>query len=151
MKAKTASGQKLIVSLLSVFYLVVFVSIPAYSQNSQGTILGHVQDSSGAAVAGANVTAKNVNTDVTNHFITNSAGDYVFVNMIPGAYQVTVERNRFKKEVSGNLILEVDQALRQDFTLEVGSCQRNDHGCSRRPDGAGGQHNDRQRSGSEGN
>jgi hypothetical protein len=121
MKAKTTSGQKLIVPLLSVFFLVVFVSIAAHSQNSQGTILGHVQDSSGAAVAGASVTAKNVSTNVTNHFITNSAGDYAFVNMIPGAYQVTVERDRFKKEVSGNLILEVDQTLRQDFTLQVGT------------------------------
>ena len=121
MKAKTTSGQKLIVSLLSVFFLVVFISIAAYSQNSQGTILGHVQDPSGADVAGANVTAANVNTAVTNHFTTNSAGDYVFVNMIPGTYQVKVERDRFKTEVSGNLILEVDQTLRQDFTLEVGS------------------------------
>ncbi|MGB8730224.1 MAG: carboxypeptidase regulatory-like domain-containing protein, partial [Candidatus Sulfotelmatobacter sp.] len=121
MKAKTTSGQKLIVSLLSVFFLVGFISIAAYSQNSQGTILGHVQDPSGADVAGANVTAANVNTAVTNHFTTNSAGDYVFVNMIPGTYQVKVERDRFKTEVSGNLILEVDQTLRQDFTLEVGS------------------------------
>ena len=121
MKAKTTSGQKLIVSLLSVFFLVIFVSIAAYSQNSQGTILGHVQDPSGADVAGANVTAANVNTTVTNHFTTNSAGDYVFVNMIPGTYQVKVERDGFKTEVSGNLILEVDQTLRQDFTLEVGS------------------------------
>jgi hypothetical protein len=43
------------------------------------------------------------------------------VNIIPGAYQVRVERDGFKTEVSGNLILEVDQTLRQDFTLQVGT------------------------------
>ena len=121
MKGKNTSGQKLIVTPLSVFFFVCFVSIAAYSQNSQGTILGHVQDSSGAAVAGANVNAVNVNTNVTNHFTTNSSGDYVLVNMIPGTYQVKVERDGFKTEISGNLILEVDQTLRQDFTLQVGT------------------------------
>src|SRR5208283_278700 len=118
---KTTSGQKLIAPLLSVFLLVGFGSIAAYSQNSQGTILGHVQDSSGAAVAGANITATNVNTNVMHRFTINSSGDYIFVNMIPGTYQVKVERDGFKTEVSGNLILEVDQTLRQDFTLQVGT------------------------------
>ncbi|MGA9989730.1 MAG: carboxypeptidase regulatory-like domain-containing protein, partial [Terriglobales bacterium] len=121
MKRTATSGQKFILSLLSVLFVVDFALIGAYSQNSQGTILGHVQDSSAAAVAGANVTATNVNTNVTNHFTTKSAGDYLFVNMIPGTYQVKVKRDGFKMEVSGNLILEVDQTLRQDFTLQVGT------------------------------
>ena len=118
---KTTSGQKLIAPLLSAVFLVGFVSIAAYSQNSQGTILGHVQDSSGAAVASANITATNVNTNVIHEFTIDSSGDYVFVNMIPGTYEVTVERGGFKTEVAGNLILEVDQTLRQDFTLQVGA------------------------------
>jgi hypothetical protein len=41
--------------------------------------------------------------------------------MIPGTYQVKVEHAGFKTEVSDNLILEVDQTLRQDFTLQVGA------------------------------
>src|SRR5208282_1607123 len=80
-----------------------------------------VQDSSGAAVASANITATNVNTNVIHKFTIDSSGDYVFVNMIPGTYEVTVERGGFKTEVAGNLILEVDQTLRQDFTLQVGA------------------------------
>jgi Carboxypeptidase regulatory-like domain/TonB dependent receptor len=121
MKRTAAPGQKFILWVLRIFFLVGFASIPAYSQNSQGTILGHVQDPSRAAVAAANITATNLNTSVTEHFTTNSAGDYLFVDLIPGTYQVKVERNGFKTEVSGNLILEVDQNLRQDFTLQVGT------------------------------
>ncbi|MGO9168375.1 MAG: carboxypeptidase-like regulatory domain-containing protein, partial [Candidatus Sulfotelmatobacter sp.] len=120
MKRTTTSRQKLIFPLLRVSLFILFVSIAAYSQNSQGTILGHVQDSSGAAVAGANMSATNVNTNVIHQFTSNSSGDYVFVNIIPGTYQVRVKRDGFKTEVSGNLILEVDQTLRQDFTLQVG-------------------------------
>ena len=121
MKRTTTSRQKLIFPLLRVSLFILFVSIAAYSQNSQGTILGHVQDSSGAAVAGANMSATNVNTNVIHQFTSNSSGDYVFVNIIPGTYQVRVKRDGFKTEVSGNLILEVDQTLRQDFTLQVGT------------------------------
>jgi len=90
------------------------------AQNSQGTILGHVQDSSGATIAGAKVTATNVNTNVTHHFTTTGGGDYVFVDIIPGTYEVRVESTGFKSEVSTGLVLEVDQTLRQNFTLQVG-------------------------------
>jgi outer membrane receptor protein involved in Fe transport len=94
--------------------------VPLWAQNSQGTILGHVQDSTGAAVVGAKVTATNVNTNVAQHFTTRSAGDYMFVDVIPGTYEVKVEASGFKTEISAGLILEVDQTLRQDFRLEVG-------------------------------
>ena len=50
-------------------------------------------------------TATKVNTNVTNQFTTNSAGDYVFVDMIPGTYEVKVEASGFKTEVSAGLVL----------------------------------------------
>jgi len=99
---------------------VALLTVPLQAQNSQGTILGHVQDSSGAVVAGAKVTATNVGTNVTHHFTTTGGGDYVFVNMIPGTYEVRVESTGFKSEVSTGLVLEVDQTLRQNFTLQIG-------------------------------
>jgi len=99
---------------LIVFSTVFFFMSAALSQgqNSRGTILGHVQDASGAVVQGAKVTAKNVNTGVLNHFKTGSAGDYVFVDLIPGTYEVTVEDQGFRNERASGLILEVDQTLR---------------------------------------
>ena len=95
-------------------------SASTYAQNAQGTILGHVQDATGAALPRVQVTARNVNTGVTTRFSTNGTGDYVLVNMIPGSYEVRAEAEGFKASVSGNLVLEVDQTLRQNFTLEVG-------------------------------
>jgi len=114
-----ASGTRWLKPILcSVVFSLTAVVVQA--QNSQGTILGHVQEATGAALAGVKVTATNVGTNVATHFTTNSTGDYVFVNMIPGTYQVTVEANGFKTDVSANLILEIDQTLRQNFTLQVG-------------------------------
>jgi hypothetical protein len=102
------------------FALLLALAGPLQAQNSQGTILGHVQDSSGAAISAAQVTATNLNTNVVRRFVTTSEGDYVFVDLIPGIYQVKVEAPGFKTTVSSGLILEVDQSLRQNFALQVG-------------------------------
>jgi Carboxypeptidase regulatory-like domain/TonB-dependent Receptor Plug Domain len=102
--------------------LVFFCAGPtSFGQNSRGTILGHIQDSSGAAAPGAKVTLTNVGTNVTNEFTTNASGDYAFVDMVPGTYTLLVEKQGFKSTGSAGLILEVDQTLRQDFTLQVGA------------------------------
>jgi len=112
-----------VLSVCSMVLLLNLGVLPAHSQNSQGTILGHVQDATGGAISGAKVLARNMNTGVENHFVTNGVGDYVFVDMIPGTYQVSVVASGFEGEISPNLILEVDQTLRQNFTLKVGNVQ----------------------------
>jgi hypothetical protein len=102
--------------------LVLFLCCGALSaQNSRGTILGHVVDPTGGAVVGAKITLRNVNTGVAYEFSTNSAGDYVFVNVVPGNYELTVEAAGFKTDTTGGLVLEVDQTLRQDYRLDVGA------------------------------
>lgn len=93
----------------------------AAGQNAQGTILGHIQDASGAALPGVTVTAKNVNTGISAQFTTTSSGDYVFVNLIPGSYAVTAARSGFQSAASQGLTLEVGQTLRQDFALQLGA------------------------------
>jgi Carboxypeptidase regulatory-like domain len=76
---------------------------PAKAQNSRGTILGHVQDASPAPVAGAKVTVSNVDTGVLNKFTTAAAGDYVFVNLVPGTYSISIEKDGFKGATSCQL------------------------------------------------
>jgi len=92
-----------------------------WAQNAQGTIVGHVTDPSGAVIAGAKVTVKNIGTNVANTAATNSDGDYTIPDLNPGPYSLTVEAAGFQKTETTNLTLEVDQTLRQDFKLTVGS------------------------------
>jgi hypothetical protein len=94
---------------------------PSLAQNAQGTILGHITDNSGAVIVGAQVTVTNTGTNVSRTFTTNATGDYVFVNMNPGVYQITVDAQGFQKAASPNLTLEVEQTLRQNFSLQVGA------------------------------
>ncbi len=117
---KADRSFRAVVTLALLLTLLSLVSLPAQAQNSQGTILGHVQDASGAALPGVKITARNVNTGVVSHFTTNDTGDYVLVNMLPGTYEVRAEANGFSAAVGGNLIVEVDQTLRQNFILQIG-------------------------------
>jgi Carboxypeptidase regulatory-like domain len=100
---------------------MLLAPMPLAAQNSQGTILGHVVDSTGAAVSGASVSITNLATAVSAAAKTSSIGDYVFVNVIPGNYRLSVEAQGFKKAEVMNLKLDVDATLRQDFHLDVGA------------------------------
>lgn len=100
--------------------VVLTFSLAVHAQNAQGTIVGHVNDPSGAAIAGGTVTVTNTETGVANTYTTNRNGDYTAPALNPGNYTVAVEAPGFNRAVSGKLILEVQQTLRQDFKLAVG-------------------------------
>jgi hypothetical protein len=104
-----------------VLCLLLLLSRSGWAQNAQGTIVGHIADAEGAAIPNAKVTVENLSTHVSNTFVTNATGDYVVPQLNPGTYSVTVEAAGFQKGSAANLLLEVQQTLRQNFTLPVGS------------------------------
>lgn len=112
-------GNKAIVACFSLFMASLFLT-PAYAQEARGTIFGRVADPSGAVIAGAQVSVRNVATGVVEMYRTTSAGDYSAVNLDPGTYSVTAEMAGFKTVTSKGLIVQVDQTLRQDFALAIG-------------------------------
>ena len=93
----------------------------ALAQNAQGTIVGLVTDPSGAALPHAKVTITNKDTNVSLTFRTNHAGYYSAPAINPGPYTVTVDAPGFSEAVSQTLNLEVQQTLRQDVKLQLGS------------------------------
>lgn len=68
-------------------------------------INGTVTDASGAAVAGANVTATNIDTSVSKSMATTSAGTYYITDLIPGTYTVKVEKTGFKAFVQQGVVV----------------------------------------------
>ena len=109
--------------LFSALILILCLSAlcsPACAQNAQGTILGHVTDPTGAVIGGATVTLTHSATSITKTARTSSVGDYVFVNVIPGEYDVVVEAQGFKKAQALKVRLQVEATLRQDFQLQPG-------------------------------
>ena len=89
------------------------------------SISGTVKDSSGAAIAGAKVTATNVGTGISVSQPTNGQGYYSFQSLPLGSYTIEVEQKGFKTYRQTGLVLDVNAALLSDAVLQVG--QNNEH------------------------
>jgi len=101
--------------------LLPTVTFEVRAQSVTQTVQGQVADSSGAAVQGARVTIRNVNTGVERTQQSNEAGLYGFQLVEVGSYQVRCEHSGFRAQVVNGLRVETAAQVRQDFSLEVGA------------------------------
>jgi hypothetical protein len=106
--------------LISFAAIVLSFASAANAQTFRGTILGTVTDSSGAAIAGAAVAVKNVNTGLSRTVSTSEDGTYSVPELPIGTYAVTVEKAGFKQAVVTALRVEVSSELRADVALQTG-------------------------------
>src|SRR5580700_1349331 len=89
-----------------VLVLVLLQSAPsAWAQVAEAGMDGVVTDPSGAAVFGAMVSAKDVETEIVRTTRTDSAGRYGLADLEVGAYEVTVSKDGFETLVQGGIIL----------------------------------------------
>ncbi len=92
----------------------------AAAQVDRATLTGVVTDKGGAVLPGATVTLTNLETNTVAEQPTTATGSFLFVNLIPGRYQIEASLTGFKKS-SQIVPLEVGQRARVDATLEVGA------------------------------
>ncbi len=92
-----------------------------WAQKVTAAITGKVTDSSGAAIAGAKVTATDLERGTTQQTVTNSDGDYNLPQVPVGIYTVKVENAGFQTAQQSNLTLVLNQVARIDFQLQVGN------------------------------
>jgi hypothetical protein len=103
--------------------LALLACCPIGAQTVTGSVTGVVTDSSGAVLAGARVTARNLDTGVDTGTTTNASGVYVIEFLPIGHYQVTVQANGFETAVVPPFNLEVLQAAKFNVALRVGSAE----------------------------
>jgi hypothetical protein len=84
-------------------------------------INGTVTDQTGAGVPDAKVTVTNVDTNVSQTTVTTSAGTYLIVDLIPGNYNVKVEKAGFKSFVDKNVVVTGGATSTADATLAPGT------------------------------
>ena len=72
-----------------------FLLAPAAYSQTFGAITGEVKDTSGAAVAGAQILVRNTATNATRTVTTNEEGVYSIPALNPGVYDVRAERQGF--------------------------------------------------------
>lgn len=102
-------------------FLVLFATYGWSQAELGGRLRGQVTDNSKAAISNADVTLKNLGTSAARSSKTNDQGEYVFVDVPPGVYAVSVQNSGFKKaEVSG-VQVNLNEVRLLNFILEVGA------------------------------
>jgi hypothetical protein len=99
---------------------LIAVPLPIAAQTF-GDITGTLVDSSGAVVSGAIVKATNNATSQVRQVVTNETGNYTIPFLPPGLYQVRAEKDGFKAATRSDILLQVADNVRVNFTLDVGS------------------------------
>lgn len=108
----------LAVSLLCLWFAGALI---ANAQSTTGSITGRVEDSSGAVIVGAQVTAVNHGTGISYTSRTDNVGYYTIFNVQPGDYKVTASMNGFQSIEVPFASLVIDQKLLLNFELKPGS------------------------------
>jgi len=121
MKSETAV-MKLAAPLATVLVLLLSVSSSLLqAQVVGGTISGTVSDKSGAVVANATVSMKNLATGVATTVKTNAQGLYSLPNLLPGNYQQTVLASGFEKAIRNGIILTVGAQMVSNIEMKLGA------------------------------
>jgi len=97
----------------------LLLATAAVAQSTFGTILGTVQDSQGAMIPGAALTAQSLDQSGVRTTTSGTSGEFVFENLKAGHYKVTVHRDGFTDSVVSSITLEARQELRLPVTLTV--------------------------------
>lgn len=100
--------------------LISIFAVNLSAQSTSGAIVGTVTDSSGAVISGASVIVTNMDTTIATKTSSNSTGDYVATPLPIGRYSVTVEAQGFKKTVTDNITVNVQDRVRVDVALQIG-------------------------------
>ena len=98
---------------------LLLMTSAAFAQT--GEITGVVTDQGGALVPGARINIVETSTGTRRALVTNAEGIYTAPSLLPGPYTVSVSHEGFKQATRSGIQLQVDQQLRLDFALEIGS------------------------------
>ena len=105
----------------TILLIIALSSAALVSAQTFGGIAGHVADATGAVIPDVNVTLTNVGTGGIRTTLTTASGDYAFTAVPVGVYKIQAAHSGFKTAASNNVTLQIQQAMRLDFTLEVGA------------------------------
>jgi hypothetical protein len=109
-------------------YLLVLVGLYALAvpklsaQVLYGSLVGTVQDKTGAVIPGASVTVTNQGTGEVRTVTAGSLGDFSVLDVLPGVYTVSVPASgNFAQYAEKNVQIEVNRQVRVDVTLKAGT------------------------------
>jgi len=111
-----AAGRLLFASLL-----LTLTGFTLHAQTSNGSIAGSILDSSGGAVAGAQVKATGVETHSVYNTVSSSTGGYRLRDLVLGTYNISVTAPGFKISQLTGVVVQIDTTASLDITLSPGT------------------------------
>src|SRR5262245_62324295 len=100
---------------------LLILATAASAQSDRGTITGAIKDPTGAALARAEVTVRNVATGTEYKTAATETGNFTISSLPAGSYELRVEVSGFKKFVLQGVKVQLLQATRVDAALEIGA------------------------------
>src|SRR5580692_7446115 len=88
---------------------------------TSSSITGIVTDSTNAAIPGADVTLTDLSTKIAHTASTNESGRYIFPNLDPGNYSLTVTKQGFAKSEIPSQEVEVSSTVTLNIKMELGT------------------------------
>lgn len=101
-------------------FIVMVAGMTAYTQTSNGTIVGSVTDKSGGAVVGAQVKAVSTLTGAVRETTSNSEGTYRIEFVPPGTYDVSASATGYQTTTHSGLDLPGSAIVTADIVLTIG-------------------------------
>src|SRR5215218_55269 len=112
--------KRLLLAILALFAATGVLPPRGDAQVLYGSIVGNVQDSSGATLPGATVTITSQETNLERSAVTNETGAFSFTNVQAGTYDVKVAIQGFKESLRTSVPVTVNTVSRVDAQLELG-------------------------------
>jgi len=113
--------QLALVGLPLAAVIIALLAAPAAgAQVLYGSVTGRVQDASGAAIPGANVSITSSETNLLREIVTDQEGGYDFPTVPAGTYTLKVSKTGFKSVSKAGVVVTLNNVTRVDLSAEVG-------------------------------
>ena len=110
-----------LVVLASLIFVLGMWSISAHAQLNQGSLVGQVTDSTGAAIPQAQISARNINTGVVVKNVSSQVGEFRFPALPLGTYDVSVSMTGFQTARFSRVVVELNTTATLNVVMHVGS------------------------------
>jgi hypothetical protein len=120
-QSKRQSSQRSFANILSLLFCLFFAGSAslAHGQSTFGSVRGNVQDATGAAIAGTQVTLHSSDENTDRTVEADASGAFTFENVKAGKYTLRAHRDGFADTVVSGISVEARQDLRLAATLNI--------------------------------
>lgn len=101
--------------------MTLWAVLALQAQNPTASLVGTVKDPSGATIAGARIDVRNADTNEAREVTSDPKGEFAVTNLVPGRYNVGVSKEGFQSARQAGIELQMEQAARLEFHLQVGA------------------------------